>query len=94
MLPKGLSSGWGSLLIVIALSYFILVERLRFTRRRSLSARNGGSLNTMTMEDAFQIQLELGHLEFPQVFDVAIFFALFKVICDTYSSPMATMISY
>lgn len=33
----------------------------------------------MTVEEAFDIQVALGKIEFPQTFGVSIFFALFKV---------------
>ncbi|KAI9724273.1 MAG: hypothetical protein M1828_003697 [Chrysothrix sp. TS-e1954] len=82
-LPAGMLE-W---LVDLLCGYAILVESLRFRRAQGIARRMGyrtrDSWRDMTVEDAFQIQLALGHLEFPQVFGLAIFFALFK----TYGIP-------
>ncbi|KAJ5730016.1 uncharacterized protein N7483_004524 [Penicillium malachiteum] len=73
--------------IAAVFGYVVLVEKLRFRRRNSLSQKypyqDRQSFARMTLEDAFEIQLSLAELEFPIIFSTSVFFALFK----TYGIP-------
>lgn len=70
-------------IIAAVVGYAILVKKLRFQRRDSLTSkyphRDRQSFARMTVEDAYEIQLALAELEFPITFSTSIFFALFKV---------------
>lgn len=72
--------------VVSTLGYLVLVQALRFRRRDSLSRygfNNRASFGSMSLQDAFNIQLPLAELEFPRTFSISVFFAIFK----TYGIP-------
>lgn len=72
-----------AILATICAGYLTLVWALRYKRRDTIAARyqfpHGRDFASMTLEEAFEIQLPLAELEFPTVFSISIFFALFKV---------------
>jgi hypothetical protein len=70
---------------VLLFAYVLAVRALRYRRMHSTSQRyrhlttSPEALGHMTLQEAFDIQLDLAELEFPITFSVSIFFALFKV---------------
>ncbi|GAO15346.1 uncharacterized protein UV8b_07095 [Ustilaginoidea virens] len=73
------------LLSVAALAgYLLLVRRLRHQRMRSILSKycryvdSPEAINAMTPEDAFAIQALVAEVEFPSMFSVALFLALFQ----------------
>ncbi|KAF2489011.1 hypothetical protein BU16DRAFT_600647 [Lophium mytilinum] len=83
----GYLSKWQCLSTLVVGGYLLLVRTLRYRRRDSVAARfrypDRESWARMTLSDAHAIQLSLAELEFPQVFCISVFFALFK----TYGIP-------
>jgi len=75
------------IIVVVVLGYVVVVKKLRLRRRDSVlrGYHAGGcqSFASMTLDDAFAIQVPLAELEFPFTFSTSIFFALFK----TYGIP-------
>ncbi|KAH9843354.1 NAD(P)-binding protein [Teratosphaeria destructans] len=76
---------WTMCLIPPALSYLVIVRALRYKLRDAATKKipSRPLFASMTLEDAFPIQLQLAELEFPTVFSGSVFFALFK----TYGIP-------
>ncbi|KAK0642985.1 hypothetical protein B0T16DRAFT_415046 [Cercophora newfieldiana] len=70
---------------IAAFSYLILVRTLRYRRRDKVTRRypTRESMATMTLEDAYHIQADLGELEFPFFYNKGLFFGFFK----TYGIP-------
>ncbi|KAG8533378.1 uncharacterized protein KY384_002161 [Bacidia gigantensis] len=74
-------------LVLLLFAYLLVVALVRYQRLREtvkrLSYGSRESLTSMTLEDAFYIQLDLAELEFPFTFHKALQFALFR----TYGIP-------
>lgn len=68
---------------LIAVIYVSIVRILRYRRRKQVSNRFKDNLTSMTLDDAFTIQRNLGQLEFPRIFSASLLFALFT----TYEIP-------
>lgn len=81
-----MASSWPWLILAM-IGYSVLVRFLRYRRRDQVPLRFGyqdrASWPHMTLNDAHVIQLSLAEFEFPTVFSVSVFFALFK----TYGIP-------
>ncbi|KAI9764604.1 MAG: hypothetical protein M1840_008334 [Geoglossum simile] len=71
----------------VVLAYLTAVRLLRYRRMRDIQRKYSyttrESFSRMTLDDAWAVQVELSTLEFPRIYGVAIFFALFK----TYGIP-------
>lgn len=69
--------------LLILITYLLMVRLLRHRRERQMRKRfkypNRESFRAMTNDDAFAIQVNLGELEFPTMFEKALQFALFRV---------------
>ena len=74
---------WSHYAVLLIVTYLALVRFLRYRRRDSTARKYGyltrNSFSSMTLEDAFAIQLPLAEQEFPKVYSISVFFALFKV---------------
>lgn len=78
-----------------ALCYLLLVRALRYRRRDGLikefKRRHGSydrdALSKMTIEEAWSIGKQLTEQEFPTIFLISMFVALFKVRLSIHLSP-------
>ena len=68
-------------LLAALVLYLALVRGLRYRRSNAVLRRfpTRASYAGMTLDEAFEIQSRLAVLEFPTIFSVSVFFALFKV---------------
>lgn len=78
-------------LAILAITYLGIVRIVRYRRRDQVATdyegTPGRSLASMTVGDAYVIQRDLSELEFPHIFSISIFFALFKVSDFGYLYP-------
>ena len=66
---------------LIASSYLIVIRALRYRRRNKVPHRfpTREAMATMTVEQAYEIQADLGEMEVPYFFNTGLFFGFFKV---------------